>query len=234
MLKGGVIDSALSFEWFEALGYDAVATQRIRGALSKPDGLVLMTGPTGSGKTTALYAALRFLRTGRVNIVTAKDPVERYLEGVTQIPVNSKAGNGFAGVLKSLMRQDPNVIMVGEIRDGEVAEIIGQAAYTGHLVLSSLHTSDAASAITRLPNLGLPPFKVAESLNAVVAQRLVRKLCPHCRIVNDDITARRRQRDSRRDARRRVRVDAGDGDGARRAGPDVDRGSRSRADRSCR
>ena len=186
-----VIDSAVSFESFEALGYDAVATKRIRGALSKPDGLVLITGPTGSGKTTALYAALRFLRTGKVNIVTAEDPVERYLEGVTQIPVNSKTGNGFAGVLRSLMRQDPNVIMVGEIRDGEVAEIVGQAAYTGHLVLSSLHTSDAASAITRLLNLGLPPFKVAESLNAVVAQRLVRTLCPHCRIVNDDITARR-------------------------------------------
>ena len=186
-----VIDSAVSFESFEALGYDAVATKRVHSALSKPDGLVLFTGPTGSGKTTALYAALRYLRTGKVNIVTVEDPVERYLEGVTQIPVNSVSGNGFAGVLRSVLRQDPNIIMVGEVRDGEVAEVVGQAAYTGHLVLSSLHTSDAASAITRLLNLGLPPFKVAESLNAVVAQRLVRTLCPLCRIVNDDLTARR-------------------------------------------
>ena len=186
-----VIDSAVSFESFESLGYDAAATKRVRAALSKPDGLVLMTGPTGSGKTTALYAALRFLRTGKVNIVTAEDPVERYLEGITQIPVNSRSGNGFASVLRSMMRQDPNVIMVGEIRDSEVADIVGQAAYTGHLVLSSLHTSDAASAITRLLNLGLAPFKVAESLNAVVAQRLVRKLCPMCRVVHDDLTARR-------------------------------------------
>jgi len=186
-----VIDSATSFASFDSLGYDAGAARAIRGALSKPDGLVLITGPTGSGKTTVLYAALQLLHTGRVNIVTVEDPVERYLDGVTQIPVNARSGNSFAGVLRSVMRQDPNVIMVGEIRDAEVADIVGQAAYTGHLVLSSLHTIDAASAITRLLNLGLQPFKVAESLNAVVAQRLVRKLCPSCRIVNDEISARR-------------------------------------------
>jgi type IV pilus assembly protein PilB len=154
-------------------------------------GLVLVTGPTGSGKTTVLYAALQFLCSGRVNIVTVEDPVERQVEGVTQIPVNAKQGNTFATVLRSVMRQDPNIIMVGEIRDAEVAEIVGQAAYTGHLVLSSLHTTDAASAITRLLNLGLQPFKVAESLNAVVAQRLLRKLCPFCRVENDADTAAR-------------------------------------------
>ncbi|HXG90027.1 MAG TPA: type II/IV secretion system protein [Vicinamibacterales bacterium] len=186
-----VIDSGTSFQTFDDLGYNAEASAQIRAALSKPDGLVLMTGPTGSGKTTALYAALHFLRTGRVNIVTVEDPVERHLEGVSQIPVNSRSGNGFASVLRSVMRQDPNVIMVGEIRDNEVADIVGQAAFTGHLVLSSLHTSDAASAITRLLNLGLAPFKVAESLNAVVAQRLVRKLCTNCRTIHDEHSAKR-------------------------------------------
>jgi type IV pilus assembly protein PilB len=186
-----VIDSASAFQTFETLGYDAAACTRLRRALSKPDGLVLVTGPTGSGKTTALYAALQFLKTGRVNIVTVEDPVERLLEGVTQIPVNPRSGSSFPSVLRSVMRQDPNIIMVGEIRDSEVADIVGQAAYTGHLVLSTLHTTDAASAITRLRNLGLHPYKIAESLNAVVAQRLIRTLCPHCRTAVDEVTARR-------------------------------------------
>ena len=186
VIQGG--DSAMTLD---AMGYDAATSRALINVLSKPDGLILVTGPTGSGKTTVLYAALQYLRTGRVNIVTVEDPVERQIEGVTQIPVNTKSGTTFANVLKSVMRQDPNIIMVGEIRDSEVAEIVGQAAYTGHLVLSSLHTTDAASAITRLLNLGLQPFKVAESLNAVVAQRLLRKLCPHCRVVNDEETALR-------------------------------------------
>jgi type IV pilus assembly protein PilB len=181
-------DSALTID---TLGYDTKSVEALVTALSKPDGLVLVTGPTGSGKTTVLYAALQFLATGRVNIVTVEDPVERQVAGVTQIAVNSKSGTSFAAVLKSVMRQDPNVIMVGEVRDNEVADIVGQAAYTGHLVLSSLHTIDAASAITRLVNLGLQPFKIAESLNAVVAQRLVRKLCPHCRVPNDAAAAER-------------------------------------------
>jgi type II secretory ATPase GspE/PulE/Tfp pilus assembly ATPase PilB-like protein/ActR/RegA family two-component response regulator len=186
-----VIQGGSSVMTIDTLGYDAATTKRLLAALGKPDGLVLATGPTGSGKTTVLYAALNFLKTGRVNIVTVEDPVERQIEGVTQIPVNTKSGTTFANVLRSVMRQDPNIIMVGEIRDTEVAEIVGQAAYTGHLVLSSLHTTDAASAITRLLNLGLQPFKVAESLNAVIAQRLLRKLCPHCRVENDDETAAR-------------------------------------------
>ncbi len=186
-----VIQGGSSMMSIDTLGYDQAMTQKLIGALSKPDGLVLVTGPTGSGKTTVLYAALQFLQTGRVNIVTVEDPVERQVDGVTQIAVNTKVGTSFATVLRSVMRQDPNIIMVGEIRDNEVAEIVGQAAYTGHLVLSTLHTTDSASAITRLVNLGLQPFKIAESLNAVVAQRLLRRLCTHCSIPNDEATAAR-------------------------------------------
>jgi type IV pilus assembly protein PilB len=187
-----VIDSVSPLQALDKLGYDDDTMARLRRSLARPDGLVLVTGPTGSGKTTALYAALAHLRTGRTNIVSVEDPVERTLLGVTQIPVNAKGGNTFPVVLRSLMRQDPNVIMVGEIRDTEVAQIVGQAAYTGHLVLSSMHTSDAATAITRLQNLGLEPFKIAESLSAVLAQRLVRALCPHCRRTHDELDARRR------------------------------------------
>jgi len=175
----------------DMLGYDDKTRLALLDALSKPDGLVLVTGPTGSGKTTVLYAALHYLQTGRVNIVTVEDPVERQLAGVTQIAVHEKAGTTFATVLRSVMRQDPNIIMVGEIRDNDVADIVGQAAYTGHLVLSSLHTTDAASAITRLLNLGLQPHKIAESLNAVVAQRLLRTVCAHCCVRHDAETASR-------------------------------------------
>jgi len=186
-----VIQGGSAVLGIDTLGYGSHAQRMLITALSKPDGLVLCTGPTGCGKTTVLYAALKFLQTGRVNIVTVEDPVERQVEGVTQIAVNTKSGTSFANVLRSVMRQDPNVIMVGEIRDNEVADIVGQAAYTGHLVLSSLHTTDAASAITRLINLGLQPFKVAESLNAIVAQRLLRRLCPSCRITHDEAAALR-------------------------------------------
>lgn len=177
-----VIDSVSPLQTLERLGYDQATTDRLHKCLTRPDGLILVTGPTGSGKTTALYAALNHLKTGRTNIVSVEDPVERSVAGVTQIPVNVRAGNTFATVLRSMMRQDPNVIMVGEIRDEEVAQIVGQAAYTGHLVLSSMHTADTATAITRLANLGLEPFKIAESLSAVLGQRLLRSLCPGCRI----------------------------------------------------
>jgi type IV pilus assembly protein PilB len=187
-----VIDSHSPLQSIDSLGYDPDTTARLRRALARPDGLVLVTGPTGSGKTTTLYAALGHLRTGRTNIVSVEDPVERAIGGVTQIPVNAKSGNTFPNVLRSILRQDPNVIMVGEIRDEEVAQIVGQAAYTGHLVLSSMHTADTATAITRLTNLGLEPFKIAESLSAVIAQRLLRALCPHCRREHDEFEARRR------------------------------------------
>jgi type II secretory ATPase GspE/PulE/Tfp pilus assembly ATPase PilB-like protein len=178
-----VVDGSSHVQTIEALGYDEETGSRLRRALKRPDGLVLFTGPTACGKSTALYASLRQLMNGRTNIVTVEDPVERYVEGVNQIPVDKTAGTSFAQVLRSVLRQDPNVIMVGEIRDAEVAQIAGQAAYTGHLVLSSLHTIDAPSAIGRLLNLGLEPFRVSEVLNAVFAQRLVRRLCPHCKIL---------------------------------------------------
>lgn len=187
-----VIDSHSPLQSIDRLGYDDATVVRLQRALARPDGLVLVTGPTGSGKTTALYAALSHLRTGRTNIVSVEDPVERTVPGVTQIPVNVKAGNTFPAVLRSLLRQDPNIIMVGEIRDAEVAQIVGQAAYTGHLVLSSMHTADTATAITRLQNLGLEPYKIADSLAAVLAQRLLRALCPHCRRTHNEVDARRR------------------------------------------
>ncbi len=177
-----VVSSQHRLATLDTLGYERDALDRLREALSRPDGLVLVTGPTGSGKTTTLYAALHYLRNGRRSIVSVEDPVERHIEGVNQIPVNVAAGSSFAAILKSVLRQDPNVLMVGEIRDKEVAQIVGQVAYTGHLVLSSMHTGDAASAMTRLLNLGLEPYKVAESLTAIVAQRLVRTLCQACRI----------------------------------------------------
>ena len=186
-----VIDSLSPLSDLDSLGYDQATLARLKKALARPDGLVMVTGPTGSGKTTALYGALGHLQTGRTNIVSVEDPVERTLPGITQIPVNAKAGNSFSSVLRALMRQDPNVIMVGEVRDAEVAQIVGQAAYTGHLVLTSLHTGDVATAVTRLTNLGLEPFKVAESLTAVLSQRLVRTLCPSCRRVHNEFESRR-------------------------------------------
>jgi type IV pilus assembly protein PilB len=184
-----IIDSQSPLQSLDKLGYDAETLARLERALSRPDGLVMVTGPTGSGKTTALYAALGHLRTGETNIVSVEDPVERALPGVTQIGVNAKAGNTFPAILRSLLRQDPNIIMVGEVRDAEVAQIVGQAAYTGHLVLTSLHTVDTATAITRLTNLGLEPFKVAETLAGVLAQRLVRRLCSQCRRHNADASS---------------------------------------------
>ncbi len=177
-----LIDSQAEAHALDALGHDPEIVTRLRQVLARPDGLVLATGPTGSGKTSLLYAALHHLTTGYTNIISVEDPVERRIGGVNQIAVNNRNGTTFSSVLRSVLRQDPNVIMVGEIRDAEVAGIVGQAAYTGHLVLSSLHTSDSASAITRLFNLGLEPFRIAESLAAIVAQRLVRRLCPVCRV----------------------------------------------------
>jgi type IV pilus assembly protein PilB len=187
-----VIDTHSPLQTLDRLGYDDETRTRFERALARPDGLILVTGPTGSGKTTALYAALAHLATGRTNIVSVEDPVERTVPGVTQVPVNPKSGNTFQAALRSLLRQDPNVIMVGEVRDAEVAQIVGQAAYTGHLVLSSMHTADSATAVTRLTNLGLEPFKVAETLSAVLAQRLLRSLCPHCRVTHDEADAARR------------------------------------------
>ncbi|MBI5419928.1 MAG: type II secretion system ATPase GspE [Deltaproteobacteria bacterium] len=150
--------------------------------LSRSNGIILVTGPTGSGKTTTLYGALRRLDSGTKNIITIEDPIEYQIRGIGQIQVNPKIHLTFASGLRSILRQDPDIIMVGEIRDAETAEIAIQASLTGHLVLSTLHTNDSASAVTRLVDMGIEPFLVASSLSAVIAQRLVRKLCPACRV----------------------------------------------------
>jgi type IV pilus assembly protein PilB len=162
---------------FESLGLDAKVADSLRRVVSLPQGMLLVTGPTGSGKSTTLYSALSLLRKPTVNIITVEDPVEYALPGVNQVQVNNKAGLTFANCLRSILRQDPNVIMVGEIRDKETAEIALKAAQTGHFVLSTLHTNDSVAAVTRLLDLGVPSFMVATSMTAIIAQRLVRRLC---------------------------------------------------------
>jgi general secretion pathway protein E len=149
--------------------------------IRRSHGIILVTGPTGSGKTTTLYAALSRINTPDLNILTVEDPVEYQIRGISQMAINPKIGLSFAAGLRSFLRQDPDVIMVGEIRDRETAEIAIQASLTGHLVFSTVHTNDAASAITRLVDMGVEPFLVASSLMAVMAQRLVRRVCPQCR-----------------------------------------------------
>ncbi|MGI8402443.1 MAG: ATPase, T2SS/T4P/T4SS family [Gemmatimonadaceae bacterium] len=163
------------------LGFMPGVLERFEALLMREQGILLVTGPTGSGKTTTLYAALNTRRGEAVNIVTVEDPVEYRLSGVNQVQVNEKQGLTFAGVLRSVLRQDPDVLLVGEIRDAETATIAFQAAMTGHLVLSTLHTNDSIGAITRLSNIGVEPFRVAAGLIGVTAQRLVRRVCPHCR-----------------------------------------------------
>ena len=165
----------------DELGMTPEALAAFRTVVARPHGIVLATGPTGSGKTTTLYAALALRRTSEEKIITVEDPIEYHLPGVTQVPVNPKAGVSFAGALRSLLRQDPDVLMVGEMRDAETAAIAVQAAMTGHLVFSTLHTNDATSAIPRLVDLGVEPYLVAATLEAVLAQRLVRRICAECR-----------------------------------------------------
>lgn len=164
------------------VGLDREDEMRLEEMLLRTSGIILVTGPTGSGKTTTLYAALNRVHTEEKNIITVEDPVEYQLKGVGQIHVNPKIGLTFASGLRSILRQDPDVIMVGEIRDVETAEIAIQASLTGHLVLSTLHTNDAPSAIIRLIDMGIEPFLAASSLMGVLAQRLVRVICPHCRV----------------------------------------------------
>ena len=166
---------------FDALGLTGAADAVLRGALAEPNGIILVTGPTGSGKTTTLYAALKSLNDGRRNILTVEDPVEYAVDGVGQTQVNAKVGLTFAAGLRAILRQDPDVVMVGEIRDRETADIAVQASLTGHLVLSTVHTNDALGAITRLRDMKVEPFLIASSLRAVIAQRLVRRLCTQCR-----------------------------------------------------
>ncbi len=163
------------------LGMGRETLERFRQLAVRPHGILLASGPTGSGKTTTLYAALGLRRATDEKIITVEDPVEYHLEAVTQVPVHVKAGMTFASALRSLLRQDPDVLMVGEMRDAETAAIAIQAAMTGHLVFSTLHTNDAASAVTRLVDLKVEPYMIAATLEGVLAQRLVRKICPDCR-----------------------------------------------------
>ena len=162
---------------FEDLGFPSEIAERMRQLIALPQGLLLMTGPTGSGKSTTLYSSLNLLRKPAVNIVTVEDPVEYALPGINQVHVNTRAGLTFASSLRSILRQDPNVIMIGEIRDLETAEIAMKAAQTGHMVLSTLHTNDSVSAVARLLDLGIPEYLIASSVTGILAQRLVRKLC---------------------------------------------------------
>jgi type IV pilus assembly protein PilB len=163
------------------LGFEPKALLEVRAALERPHGMILVTGPTGSGKSTTLYAMLRELNHPTVNIAAAEDPIEYRIPGVTQVQVNEAVGLGFATCLRAFLRQDPDVIMIGEIRDYETAEIAVKAALTGHLLLSTLHTNDAPASITRLVNMGIEPFLIGGSLSLVVAQRLLRRVCPACR-----------------------------------------------------
>lgn len=165
----------------EDLGFSELELNKFKRILKKPYGIVLVTGPTGAGKSTTLYASLHFIKDPRKNIITIEDPVEYQVKGVSQIQVNQKVGLTFAAGLRSILRQDPDIIMVGEIRDSETADIAIHAALTGHLVLSTLHTNDAVSSIPRLIDMGMEPFLVANSLEGIVAQRLVRKICNHCK-----------------------------------------------------
>jgi type IV pilus assembly protein PilB len=149
--------------------------------IDQPHGIILVTGPTGSGKTTTLYASLRQMDANKLNISTVEDPIEYHLSSVNQTQVHAKIGMTFSAALRALLRQDPDVVMLGEIRDKETAEIAVQASLTGHLVLSTLHTNDAPSSVTRLINIGVEPYLISAAVNAILAQRLVRKICPHCK-----------------------------------------------------
>ena len=176
-----ILDPTSATLGVEKLGFEDFQKALFLEAIRRPYGMVLVTGPTGSGKTVTLYTAVNILNTPDTNISTAEDPVEINLSGVNQVNINEKAGLNFASALRAFLRQDPDVILVGEIRDLETAEIAIKAAQTGHMVLSTLHTNDAPSTLTRLANMGVPPFNIASAVNLIIAQRLARRLCAHCK-----------------------------------------------------
>jgi type IV pilus assembly protein PilB len=180
-----ILDATRALISLERLGLLPQDQQRLREASSKPQGLILVTGPTGSGKTTTLYGLIRAIRSTTTNIITIENPVEYQLKGINQVDINEKQGLNFASVLRSVLRQDPDVILVGEIRDNETARVAFQAAQTGHLVLSTLHTNDAAATITRLIDLGIEPYVIASSVNLIMAQRLARRVCQSCGMPGD-------------------------------------------------
>jgi type IV pilus assembly protein PilB len=180
-----ILDSNAANVGIDQLGMDAEQRTAFMSCIKKPYGMILVTGPTGSGKTVTLYSALNILNKPDINISTVEDPVEIQVPGINQVNMNPKTGMTFAAALRAFLRQDPDIVMVGEIRDLETAEIAVKAAQTGHLVLSTLHTNDAPQCLTRLANMGVPPFNIASSVLLIMAQRLARKLCPHCRSEDD-------------------------------------------------
>ncbi len=180
-----ILDPTSATLGIEALGYEPEQKEALLNAVSRPYGLVLVTGPTGSGKTVSLYTCLNILNLPTVNISTAEDPAEIPLPGINQVNVNDKQGLTFAAALKSFLRQDPDIIMIGEIRDLETADMAIKAASTGHMVLSTLHTNDAPSTLTRLLNMGVAPFNIASAVSLITAQRLARRLCKHCKVPLD-------------------------------------------------
>jgi len=189
-----ILDSRATVKSLDSLGLNPGEGEAIKRLLENHEGILLVTGPTGSGKTTTLYSAINQIKSEGVNIVTVEDPVEYRMQGIVQVQVQEKAGLTFAAALRSILRQDPNVVLVGEIRDKETAQIAVQASLTGHLVLSTLHTNDAANAVTRLVDIGVESYKIAASLRGVVAQRLMRKLCPTCKEVWMEAPPERLQR----------------------------------------
>ncbi len=180
-----ILDPSSAQLGIDALGYDPEQKQAYLDILSNPYGMILVTGPTGSGKTVSLYTGLNILNTEDRNISTDEDPAEINLEGINQVNVNNKVGLDFASALRSFLRQDPDIIMVGEIRDLETAEIAIKAAQTGHMVLSTLHTNDAPQTLARLVNMGVPPFNIASAVSLIIAQRLARRLCDHCKTIEE-------------------------------------------------
>lgn len=180
-----ILDASVSQHGVETLGFEPFQMQLFLQAIKKPYGLILVTGPTGSGKTVTLYSALNLINKPEINISTVEDPVEIPVPGINQVNMNPKTGLTFAEALRAFLRQDPDVIMVGEIRDLETAEICVKAAQTGHLVFSTLHTNDAPQVLTRLANMGVPPFNIASSILLIIAQRLARRLCEHCKVRED-------------------------------------------------
>jgi type IV pilus assembly protein PilB len=176
-----VLDRSVVSLEIENLGMPEDVHETFVRDIEKPNGIIIVTGPTGSGKTTTLYAALKRLNSVEYKLLTAEDPVEYDIEGIIQIPIHESIGLTFARVLRGFLRQDPDIILVGEVRDLETAEIAIQASLTGHLVFSTLHTNDAPGAITRLIDMNVEPFLISSTLEAILAQRLVRTICPHCR-----------------------------------------------------
>src|SRR3989338_5016868 len=176
-----VLDQGTAVLNIETLGFEPESLKRLRECAVKPHGLILACGPTGSGKTTTLYSILKYVDSPGKNIVTVEDPVEYQMKGMNQVNIRPSVGLTFPASLRSILRQDPNIIMIGEIRDTETLDIAVKAALTGHLVLSSLHTTTAAGSIVRMENMGIEPFLISSSVLAIVAQRLIRKICPHCK-----------------------------------------------------